>query len=70
MGSRRTEMLGDLIRQGMRIIVGCRRCHAQRSLDPFRILEWLGGDRRWVELRFRCLRCGSRDVRRMIQTRD
>jgi hypothetical protein len=54
--------LGDLGAQGARLIVACRNCGHLRSIAPQDLPAEIDRARRWTSLRFRCIRCGSRDA--------
>ncbi len=61
--------IGDLIDHGFRMHVGCRACCRSVVVDLEALAQRLGRDRVYVgpSLRFRCERCGSRDVASTIE---
>ena len=59
---RRSETLGDLVENGFRLLVGCRNCGNLRAIRPAPLFARVSPARRWSALRFRCTRCGARDV--------
>lgn len=66
MGFRRLETLGDLAEAGFRLIVGCRQCGHVRALRPVALFRSVTPMRAWSLVKFRCARCGGRDVMRGI----
>jgi hypothetical protein len=62
MAYRRSETLGDLVEHGFRLLVGCKNCGSMRAIRPASLYPRVSPARRWSALRFRCTRCGARDV--------
>jgi len=48
---------------GLRVLVECRRCSEARSFNPRDLAARFGAGRDPANLRFVCIRCGSRQAR-------
>ena len=68
MSSKRLDTIADFTRHGYRLRIDCRSCGRLAIINPLEI-TMLCQRRNWskqidaIERRFRCTKCGKRDVR-------